>query len=90
MEKQIESVKAAAVFVGDNWTGPWEKMEGGAFLIEFVNRKCPVIPVILKGCEKKPELPVFLKGMGWVDFRKKTPDPMKQLIWGITGKKGRP
>jgi hypothetical protein len=25
--------------------------------------------------------------MTWVDFRKQEPDPLKQLIWGITGKK---
>jgi hypothetical protein len=34
---------------------------------------------------RKPELPIFLRGMTWVDFRKDGPDPMEQLIWGITG-----
>jgi WD40 repeat protein len=33
-----------------------------------------------------PELPVFLAGRTWVDFRKKSPDPLERLIWGITGK----
>ena len=87
LEKQIESVKSAAVFVGDNGIGPWERMEVNAFLLEFVNRKCPVIPVILKDCTNVPELPVFLKGMAWVDFREARPDPMEQLIWGIRGRK---
>jgi hypothetical protein len=25
--------------------------------------------------------------MTWVDFRKRDPDPMEQLIWGITGER---
>jgi hypothetical protein len=43
--------------------------------------------VILEGCEGIPKLPVFLEGMMWVDFRQKEPNPMEQLIWGITGEK---
>jgi hypothetical protein len=27
--------------------------------------------------------------MTWVDFRKDDPDPMEQLVWGITGKRER-
>jgi hypothetical protein len=30
-------------------------------------------------------LPLFLKGLTWVDFRQANPDPMQQLIFGITG-----
>jgi len=48
---------------------------------------CPVIPVILPSCTATPELPSFLEGMTWVDFRKLEPDPIKQLVWGITGEK---
>ncbi len=62
-------------------------MEIKAFLREFIERKCPVIPVILPGVKRKPKLPVFLKGMGWVDARKADPDALEQLIWGITGRK---
>lgn len=87
LEKQIENVKAAAVFVGASGIGPWQDMEQEAFIREFVKRKCPVIPVILKGCEKSPDLPILLKRFTWVDFRKQTPDPMAQLIWGITGER---
>ena len=85
LEEQIEQVKSAAVFVGENGIGPWEQLEIDAFLREFIRRGCPVIPVLLSGCEKEPKLPVFLKGHMWVDFRKSTPDPFEQLIWGITG-----
>ncbi len=85
LEEQIEIIKSAAVFVGSDGVGPWQNLELEAFLREFVDRKCPVIPVILPGVDKNPGLPVFLRGMTWVDFRKKEPDPLKQLIWGIAG-----
>jgi len=87
LEQQIQSIRSAAVFVGENGIGPWQDMEQAAFLREFVRRPCPVIPVILRGCEKTPLLPIFLSGMTWVDFRKRRPDPLKQLVWGITGYK---
>jgi GTPase SAR1 family protein len=88
LEEQIEHVKAAAVFIGKNGRGPWQQMELYAFLSEFVNRGCPVIPVLLPDAPKLPELPIFLKGMTWVDFRKQDSDPMERLIWGITGERG--
>ena len=87
LERQIEQIKSAAVFVGKNGIGPWQRSELNAFLREFVERGCPVIPVLLPDAPSKPELPLFLKGMLWVDFRKQDPDPMVQLMWGITGKR---
>lgn len=87
LEKQIQQVKAAAVFVGEDGIGPWQRNELDAFLREFVDRDCPVIPVLLENAPKKPALPVFLRGMTWVDFRKSDPDPLNQLIWGVTGQR---
>jgi hypothetical protein len=46
-----------------------------------------VIPVILPGVVDTPELPKFLGGLLWVDFREPAPDPLGQLIWGITGER---
>jgi len=89
LEKQIERISSAAVFVGDRGIGPWQQGELEAFLHEFVNRGCPVIPVLLPNAPSEPKLPIFLKNMTWVDFRKNDPDPMQQLIWGITGKRCR-
>jgi WD40 repeat protein len=85
LEQQIVQIKSAAVFIGQSGIGPWQQLELEAFLREFVARGCPVIPVLLRDAPKKPGLPVFLRGMTWVDFRKEDPDPMEQLIWGITG-----
>jgi TIR domain len=87
LEAQIEQIQSAAVFVGQNGFGPWQDVELDAFLREFVTRRCPVIPVILSPCENVPQLPRFLRGYTWVDFRKATPNPFAQLTWGITGKR---
>jgi hypothetical protein len=87
LEKKIKKIKSAAVFVGRSGIGPWQDMELAAFLRQFVRRECPVIPVILPDCEETLQLPIFLEGMTWVDFRKRDPDPMEQLIWGITGER---
>ena len=87
LEEQIEHIKTAAVFVGKEGIGPWQLMELEAFLREFVSRGCPVIPVLLDYTPKEPQLPVFLRGMTWVDFRKPDSEPLENLIWGITGKR---
>jgi hypothetical protein len=87
LEQQIGSIRAAAVFVGSAGLGPWQEQELYSFLREFVNRKAPVIPVLLPDAPAKPELPIFLKAMTWVDFRAEDPDPFRQLLWGITGQR---
>lgn len=90
LEKQIERINSVAVFTGPDGMGPWQEREIRAFIQEFVERRCPVIPVVLPGLEGKPKLPTFLKALQFVDFRNLHPDPFEQLIWGITGKKGEP
>ncbi|NET36839.1 MAG: TIR domain-containing protein [Cyanothece sp. SIO1E1] len=89
LEEQIEQIHSAAVFVGKNGLGPWQEQEIESFLREFVDRRCPVIPVLLSNASKEPKLPVFLKGLTWVDFRQQGQDSgsMAKLIWGITGVK---
>jgi len=87
LEAQIENIGAVAVFVGSAGIGPWQDVEMRAFISEFVNRRCPVIPVILEGCSTVPQLPLFMRQFTWVDFRKHAPPPLELLIWGITGQK---
>ena len=87
LEQQIENIGAAAVFVGKEGLGPWQREELYAFLQEFIRRKCPVIPVMLSDAPKQPRLPIFLRSRHFVDFRKAEPDPLKQLIFGITGQR---
>ena len=85
LEEQIGNIRSAAVFVGPTGVGPWQEQELYGFLREFVSRKSPVIPVLLPDAPEKPELPIFLKAMTWVDFRVQHPNPLDRLIWGITG-----
>jgi hypothetical protein len=87
LEKQIGNIRAAAVFVGAAGVGPWQKQELYGFLREFVSRGSPVIPVLLHDAPEKPELPIFLRAMTWVDCRVPDPDPLMRLIWGITGRR---
>ncbi|MGH8727331.1 MAG: TIR domain-containing protein [Burkholderiales bacterium] len=87
LEQQIGEIKSAAVFVGKAGIGPWQEQELNGFLREFVARKSPVIPVLLFDAPEKPELPIFLRAMTWVDFRLTDPDPLERLVWGITGRR---
>ncbi len=90
LERQIKTIRAAAVLVGESGLGPWQSEELESFLQEFVRRGCPVIPVILADCAAVPELPSFLVNRTWVDFRRREPDPWGRLIWGITGERPAP
>jgi len=86
LERQIPNIRSAAFFVGPNGIGPWQNQELRAFLREFVERQCPVIPVLLPGGVTLA-LPVFLRGMTWVDLRTQDPAEIERLIWGITGRR---
>lgn len=88
LEKIIQTVRTAAVLVGKDGLGPWEIPEMRACLSEFVDRRLPVIPVLLPGAPTKPELPLFLRAFTWVDLRGGlTEDNYNRLVWGITGSK---
>jgi hypothetical protein len=90
IEEQIQSIGAVAVFVGQVGQGPWQDREIKAFLRRQSRSEMPVIPVLLSSCTNEPELPVFLQGLTWVDFRRSDLDPLDRLIWGITGEKRSP
>jgi len=84
LEKQIKNIRSAAVCFGAAGIGPWQEVEMHGFLNAFVKRGSPVIPLLLPDTPSVPELPIFLAEMTWVDFRCTDPDPLVQLIWGIT------
>src|SRR5271166_4368366 len=85
--KQIETVKAAAVFFGSHGVSRWQSREIIALLNQSDKRGCPVIPVILTSDTKPVVVPWSLEGLHWVDFRATASHPLKRLIWGITGQK---
>ncbi len=80
----MAQLKAVAVFVGQNGIGKWQRLEISIFLQEFVAHQIPVIPVFLADAPQETDLLKFLKLFTWVDFRLTDPDPMAQLIRGIT------
>ena len=88
LEEIIKTTKSAVVSVGADGLGPWEDPEMRACLSEFVDRKLPVIPVLLPGAPTQPDLPLFLRAFTWVDLRGGIDDAgLDRLEWGITGKK---
>lgn len=86
LEDAIAKIGVAAVFVGEAGIGKWQSEEIDAFLRECARRNVPVIPVMLPGAPKAPDLPMFLAGRHCVDYRVSDPDPLDQLYFGITGK----
>ncbi len=88
LEKQIESIRSAAVCIGQSGIGPWQDIEMRAVLSALMRRGDPVIPVILPSVgDQPPDLPLFLRERAWVDLRIRYPDPLERLIYGITGEK---
>ena len=85
----LPSIKSVAVFVGPSGIGPWEQMELRTAISQFVKRKLPVIPVLLPGVVKAPELPLFLQEFTWVRFATGADDAeaLDNLRWGITGER---
>jgi hypothetical protein len=85
IDKLIGSVKTAAVFVGTGGTGRVQHMEINLLLRTFANRGVRIIPVLLPGASNRPDWSAFLDDFQWVDFQKSAPDPLSQLLYGITG-----
>jgi small GTP-binding protein len=83
LEDIIAGIPAVAVVVGAR-VGPWQEQEFTAFLRQSVRRRCAIVPVLLPTANPT-NLPVFLEGLTWVDLTKTEPDPIDQLVWGITG-----
>lgn len=86
-EEQIQKIRAAAVFVGQHKIVDKQELQMYSFIDQFFDREIPVIPVILANSPKDLRLPPYLGNFGRVDFRRSTPEPMGQLIWGITGER---
>jgi hypothetical protein len=87
LRKRIKSIRSAAVFIGPKGPGPWQQAEVEALLRDVAKRNRPIIPVILEGRPTDPRLPEFLSLWHLVDMRQADPDPMEQLVWGITGER---
>ena len=87
LQKQLKSIKSAAVFIGPRGAGPWQELEVESLLGQIAKRNRPMIPVILEGRASNPRLPAFLDMWHVVDMRQPDPDPFEQLVWVITGER---
>jgi GTPase SAR1 family protein/nucleotide-binding universal stress UspA family protein len=83
LEEIIARVPAAALVIGAQ-RGPWQTKEIYAFIEQSVSRGCVIVPVLLPDANTA-DLPVFLKGLMWVNLAVPEPDPLDQLVWGVTG-----
>ncbi len=83
LEDIIARVPAAAVIIGAQ-RGPWQAREIYAFIQQSVSRGCVIVPVLLPDANTA-DLPIFLQGLTWVNLAVPEPDPIDQLVWGVTG-----
>jgi nucleotide-binding universal stress UspA family protein len=84
LKAAIKTVRTALVLVGADGLGPWETPEMRGCISQFVERQMPVIPVLLPGAAKAPDLPLFLRQLTWVDLRRGlTKDGIERLERGI-------
>ena len=89
IQQAITQIKTAAICIGQGGLGPWQTLEMKSFISQCVNRKIPVIPVLLPGVEDIPESLLFLREFHAVSFRQDMEDEraLFGLEWGITGQK---
>jgi GTPase SAR1 family protein len=83
LEDIIQRVPAAALIIGAK-RGPWQDKEIYAFIQQSVSRGCAIVPVLLPDADTA-DLPVFLQGLTWVNLAAPEPNPIDQLVWGVTG-----
>ena len=88
IQDTIREISSVAVFIISHELGRWQVVELRAFISQCVERKIPVIPVLLPGVDKIPEEFVFLNEFMWVKFKTNVneEEALDNLIWGITGK----
>jgi hypothetical protein len=90
LEDIIARVPAAALIIGGQpQLGDWQELEIYAFIQQSVDRNCAIVPVLLPDANTVV-LPVLLQGLTWVNLAVSEPNPIDQLVWGITGQQLNP
>jgi hypothetical protein len=89
IQKAIQNVKSAAIFIGPKGLGKWQIMELRSLIGKLVEADIPVIPVLLPGVDAIPDDLDFLKQLNWVNFTNGIDDTqaLNNLKWGITQEK---
>ena len=85
IQKAIPLIKAAAIIIGTQGLGKWQIMELRSLITKFVDRKIPVIPVLLPEVDNIPGDLLFLQELNWVKFEQiDDKRAFYRLEWGIT------
>jgi TIR domain len=86
IQEAITQVKSSAIFFGKSGLGRWQAFELKAFISQCIERKIPVIPVLLPGVSEIPDSLPFLREFHAVTFRDDIEDDQstQNLYWGIT------
>jgi hypothetical protein len=87
LESQIGSIRACAVVVGPNGSGPWQENERRAFINEFVKRSCLIVPTLIEGAPAAPVLPLFLQQFMWCDLRGGAENQFNRLVRSIEARR---
>jgi TIR domain len=92
IEEALGQCDTCVVFFGPHGLGPWHNEEMRLAIQRRVNsseRRLRVLPVILPGGQraKESEVPGFLQGTTWVEFRRSLDeeDTIYRLVCGIKG-----
>ncbi|MGB7381143.1 MAG: TIR domain-containing protein [Rivularia sp. (in: cyanobacteria)] len=88
IQQAIPQVKSAAIFIGSNGLGRWQRLELRSFTSRCVEANIRVIPVMLPGVKEIPSELTFLRELNGVFFDSIDDDSaLDNLIWGITGRR---
>jgi TIR domain len=87
IQTAARKTRSAAIILGSEGVGQWQVMEIRLFVSQCIDRRIPVIPVLLPGLAEIPEDLLFMRQLSHVRFRDtvQEEDALQQLEWGITG-----
>ncbi len=83
IDRVLECTRSVAILVGKNEIPIWDNIELSGFLRQTTLNGVPIIPIILSEVKELADIPDFLQGMTWVDFRNNKSDSLKMLIGAI-------
>jgi hypothetical protein len=88
LQSSLPKIKKVGFVMGRDSLSSWRHPDVPTLLRIFRDRQIAVLPILLPNFPQDVEPPPFLQGMGRVDFRVRDPNPLRQLLRGITGKTG--
>ncbi len=84
VERALDAATLFAIFIGAAGIGKWQQIEIQNITEARMERGCSVMPAFLPDAQHSARLPMQLAGLTWIDFRRSDPDPMAELIQGIS------